>query len=302
MQLEEKAKVCGGVATILFHILLLLVLIFVCFERIAPKEEDGVPLSMGMPDMGGEDLFEPTPESEVPEVAQTAPTPAPADPAPAVAPNVETQTLEQTVAVPTSKKKVEKPSTQQNAADKEAQKKKEEQRQQELKRQQELAAEQARLKAIAEAEAKKRAEEEAIKQKAKSAANVFNKKPANANGTDANSSGVGSGSKPGNQGDPNGSAGGGKGGSGNRWDLAGRQIVGTLPRPSYTANEQGYVVVNITVDSEGNVIGAEVGKCVGITASSLRNAALQAAKKAKFSKHEGRINQKGTITYNFKLQ
>lgn len=91
-------------------------------------------------------------------------------------------------------------------------------------------------------------------------------------------------------------------GSSQRWDLAGRQIVGTLPRPSYTANEQGYVVVNITVDSDGNVVGAEIGKCVGITASSLRNAALQAAKKAKFSKHEGRINQKGTISYYFTLQ
>ncbi|MCQ2208336.1 MAG: cell envelope integrity protein TolA [Paludibacteraceae bacterium] len=317
MQLEEKAKVWGGTCTVLFYILLLLLLLFCCFEHVEVKEEDGVPVSMGMPDMGGNDLFEPTPESEVQEVAQQAPaqapTPAPATPAPAVAPNVATQDLEQTAAVPASKKKQEKTSTQPNAAEEEARKQKELQRQEEIRKQKELAAEQARIKkeeearkkAEAEALAKKKAEEDAIRQKASNMANVFKKNTASGNGTDANSSGVGNGSKPGVQGSPNGTPGGagGQGGKGNVWSLEGRQIVGTLPRPSYTVNEEGYVIVDITVDNDGNVVGAEIKKSFGITSPALRNAALQAAKKAKFSnKSGGHFNQHGTITYNFKLR
>lgn len=317
MQLEEKAKVWGGTCTVLFYILLLLLLLFCCFEHVEVKEEDGVPVSMGMPDMGGNDLFEPTPESEVQEVAQQAPaqapTPAPATPAPAVAPNVATQDLEQTAAVPASKKKQEKTSTQPNAAEEEARKQKELQRQEEIRKQKELAAEQARIKkeeearkkAEAEALAKKKAEEDAIRQKASNMANVFKKNTASGNGTDANSSGVGNGSKPGVQGSPNGTPGGagGQGGKGNVWSLEGRQIVGTLPRPSYPDTEEGYVIVDITVDNDGNVVSADIKKSFGITSPALRNAALQAAKKAKFSnKSGGHFNQHGTITYNFKLR
>lgn len=314
MQLEEKAKVWGGTFTVLFYILLLLLLLFCCFEHVEVKEEDGVPVSMGMPDMGGNDLFEPTPETEVQEVAQQAPAqaPTPSTPAPEVAPNVATQELEQTAAVPTSKKKQEKVSTQPDAAQEEARKQKELQRQEEIRKQKELAAEQARIKAEeaarkkaeAEALAKKKAEEDAIRQKASNMANVFKKNTASGNGTDANSSGVGSGTKPGVQGSPNGTPGaGGNGGKGNVWSLEGRQIVGTLPRPSYTVNEEGYVIVDITVDNDGNVIGAEIKKSFGITSPALRNAALQAAKKAKFSnKSGGHFNQHGTITYNFKLR
>ena len=315
MQIEEKAKVWGGVVTVIFHILLLLLLLFCFFDRVQVLEEDGVPVSMGEPDMGGNDLFEPTPETEVQEVAQQAPAqvPTPSTPAPAIAPNVATQELEQTAAVPNSKKKQEKTSTQPDAAQEEARKKKELLRQEELKKQKELAAEQARLKkeeearkkAEAEALAKKKAEEDAIRQKANNMANVFKKKtPASGNGTDANSSGTGSGSKPGTQGSPNGAQGaGGNGGKGNVWSLEGRQIVGTLPRPSYTVNEEGYVIVDITVDNDGNVVGAEIKKSFGITSPALRNAALQAAKKAKFSnKSGGHFNQHGTITYNFKLR
>lgn len=314
MELEEKAKMWGGIVTTIFHILLFLLLLFVCFEHITPKEEDGVPVSMGAPDMGGNDLFEPTPEAEVPEVAQAHPVapPTPVAPAPAVAPQVETQTLEQTVAVPTAKKKVEKTSTQSNAAEEEKRKQQDLQRKQELQKQKELAAEQARLKAEAEAkrkaeleaEAKKKAEQEAIRKKANNAANVFKKNTsAQGNGTDANSNGTGSGSKPGTQGAANGSTGGGMGGNGNIWSLAGRQIQGTLPRPAYTVNEEGYIIVDIAVDNDGNVVSAEIKKSFGITSPALRNAAINAAKKAKFSKKDGfKTNQKGTITYNFKLQ
>lgn len=320
MNLEKKAKITGAVASFIFNTLLILLLLFLTLSKAEVQKEQGVPVSLGMPDAGGDDLFEPTPESEVPEVAEQAPTApstpaevAPPAPAEAVAPKVETQNLEETAEVPTAKKKTEKPSTMPNAAEEEARKLKELARQEELKRQKEQAAELARIKAEeearkkaeAEALAKKKAEQEAARQKAASLANNAFKKNTSAtgNGTDANSNGAGSGTKPGNNGSPDGSAGGGKGGHGNVWSLAGRNIVGTVPKPSYADNEEGYVIVNITVDRDGNVVAAELGKVFGITSPSLRQAALNAAKKAKFtSKSDAPMKQHGTIRFDFKLR
>jgi TonB family protein len=64
----------------------------------------------------------------------------------------------------------------------------------------------------------------------------------------------------------------------------------------------GRVVVNVNVDSEGNVISAAVEQR-GTTTSdaSLHDLAIEAALKAKF-KSSDRMIQSGSITYDFKIK
>ena len=86
--------------------------------------------------------------------------------------------------------------------------------------------------------------------------------------------------------------------------LAGRNVDGTLPHPSYNVNEQGRVVVRIRVDRSGQVVSAIPGD-IGTTTTSarLREAAKQAALKARFNIASSAPElQEGTITYIFRLQ
>lgn len=110
----------------------------------------------------------------------------------------------------------------------------------------------------------------------------------------------------GNQGSPFGNsdhgANEGVGGYGS-FNLNGRSIgSGGLPRPAYTVQEEGRIVVNITVDPKGNVIFAEVGRGTNIDNASMRKSALEAARKAKFNSISGANNQSGTITYVYKFK
>lgn len=83
------------------------------------------------------------------------------------------------------------------------------------------------------------------------------------------------------------------------WDLSGRTLRGTMPKPSYeNSEESAKIVVNITVDHEGNVIFAELGSGSTSFDPHLVNEAIKAARKAKFSSSDKDI-QRGTITYNF---
>ena len=85
--------------------------------------------------------------------------------------------------------------------------------------------------------------------------------------------------------------------------LADRGVVGGLPRPSYNVQEQGVVVVTVTVDSRGNVTSATAGARGTTTLNeTLRNAAVRAAMQTKFSPNPNRLEQTGTITYTFKLK
>ena len=76
---------------------------------------------------------------------------------------------------------------------------------------------------------------------------------------------------------------------------------GGLPRPSYNSQEEGKIVINITVDPNGNVILAEIGRGTNIDNASMRKSATDAARRAKFNKIQGSNNQSGTITYIYKL-
>lgn len=84
--------------------------------------------------------------------------------------------------------------------------------------------------------------------------------------------------------------------------LQGRGLREGLPRPSAAYNEEGTVVIYVTVDSDGNVSTAEIRQQGTTTQNStLRRLAVEAARKAKF-KPSSAISQGGTITYVFKLR
>lgn len=94
----------------------------------------------------------------------------------------------------------------------------------------------------------------------------------------------------------------GVGGTGT-YDLGGRGLgIGGLILPQYTVNEDGTVVVRITVDPKGNVIQAEIGRGTNTPSATLMNEALRAARSTKFESIQSTNNQQGTITYKFNLR
>ena len=87
------------------------------------------------------------------------------------------------------------------------------------------------------------------------------------------------------------------------WDLGGRDMMGGLPRPAYNGiQEEGRVVVTITVDPSGTVIATRINNRTNTTNLQLRNAAEEAARRTRFNAIGGENNQTGTITYYFKLK
>lgn len=89
----------------------------------------------------------------------------------------------------------------------------------------------------------------------------------------------------------------------NSFSLAGRYIVGSPPVPVYVSDAEGCVIVNIMVDVSGNVVSATYSERGSTTNDSgLINAAITAARKARFNPTDNKDNQTGTMTYNFKLQ
>ena len=86
--------------------------------------------------------------------------------------------------------------------------------------------------------------------------------------------------------------------------LQGRSVLGTLPKPSYSAQLEGRVVVQIKVNQYGEVIDAIPGaEGTTVTDKNLWTAARTAALKAHFNqKADAPAVQQGTITYVFKLK
>lgn len=280
---DDIYAVTGSVA---FHVAILLILWFTVLKTVIPEEDGGVLVNFGNVNSAA-GTFEPKNTGEVPQET-TPPPPPPTPPAPKVeVPKEElvTQDQEESVAIAEAKKK------------KEAQKK-EEQRiklEQEQKRKEE--AERKRKEAELKRQEEERAKrEQAIKNKV---AGAFG------SGNAASGSQGDAATGTGNQGSPFGNsdhgANEGTGGYGS-FALNGRTIgAGGLPRPAYTVQEEGRIVINITVDPKGNVIFAEIGKGTNIDNASMRKSALDAAKRAKFNSITGTNNQSGTITYRYTL-
>jgi len=83
--------------------------------------------------------------------------------------------------------------------------------------------------------------------------------------------------------------------------LSGRNVVGTLPRPTYNAQLEGTVVVLVKVDQYGNVTEAVPGvEGTTVTNTAIWNAARAAAMKAHFNMSaDAPVQQTGTIAYKF---
>ena len=119
-----------------------------------------------------------------------------------------------------------------------------------------------------------------------------------------NGSGNGKGTGPGSGSGSGGGNGSGIGkGNGSGYSLAGRKAL-TKPAPVYNCNEEGTVVVQITVNREGKVIEAKPGaRGTTNTAACLASQAKIAALNTKWSPSaDGTENQVGTIKYNFSLR
>lgn len=84
-------------------------------------------------------------------------------------------------------------------------------------------------------------------------------------------------------------------------NLAGRSLVGTLPRLTTSGHVEGTVVVTIAVDQNGNVTEAIPGaEGTTTTNNSVLNAVKSAALRAHFDmKTDAPASQSGTITYTF---
>lgn len=120
--------------------------------------------------------------------------------------------------------------------------------------------------------------------------------------------GEGNDNQPGDKGkvtgDPNASGyyGVGGTGSGGNYRLGNRNAL-TKPKPEYDCNEEGRVVVSISVDQSGRVIAAQAGvKGTTNSANCLLERAREAALKTRFNADEkAPVKQVGQIIYNFSL-
>lgn len=129
------------------------------------------------------------------------------------------------------------------------------------------------------------------------------------NPNSTSTSGEGETGNPGNQGSKTGSidsenhtGGNSTGGKGYDLSLEGRNPE-YIPKPEYNYQTEGKVVVEITVNKDGNVTNARPGVQGSTTAdANLLEAAKKAALLARFDRKPGALDQKGTITYYFKLQ
>ncbi|HML70230.1 MULTISPECIES: energy transducer TonB family protein [Macellibacteroides] len=260
-----------------FHLLILLVLSLTILSTVVPEEDSGVLVNFGNVDEAA-GTFEPLNTGQEP-MEETTPPPPPTPAVETAKEELVTQDVEESVALAEAKKK------------KEEQRKKEEAIKREQDRIQKEKLEQQRL---ADAQRQK---ELAIKNKVAGAFGA-----GSAAGSSQGSGETGSG----NQGSPFGNsdhgANDGVGGYGS-FSLNGRSIgAGGLPRPAYTIQEEGRIVINITVDPKGNVIFAEIGKGTNIDNASMRKSALEAARRAKFNSISGSNNQSGSITYRYSLR
>lgn len=286
---RKKSEYIGILGALLVHVAVIALLILVSFAVPQPDEDaGGVPVMLGNVDSAhGFDDPSLVDVDILPEEAATATEAPPELPSEQ---DLLTQTEEETVALKPKaepKKETVKP--------KEVVKPKEP-----VKKPEKTAAEKAaEAKRIAEekAEREQKAAEEAARKKV---ANAFGKgsQMGSSKGTADTGTGV-EGSKEGNSstGAKTGAAGYGT------FNLGGRSLgSGSLPKPAYDVQEEGRVVVNITVNPSGAVIATSISPKSNTVNSVLRKAAEDAAKKARFNTVEGVNNQTGTITYNFNLR
>ncbi|MFP4488820.1 MAG: energy transducer TonB [Bacteroidales bacterium] len=295
----------GIIGTVVFHVILAVILIITGFHTQLPlPEEEGILVNFGTDDTGS-GMLEPAASSSQEESSSAQESSADrssrqADEQVQSEQEAEealmTQDFEEAAVV---EEKKEQP-------DPEEEQRLKEEAEAERIRQQEL--EEERLRKEAEEAEKKKLEEEQRRR-----TEIMNRtrtalENANARGSDTSSEGIAGGE--GNQGVETGSVdskvyedGEGTGTEGISYDLAGRQPR-SLPNPEYDVQSEGIVVVEVTVDRNGNVTKAVPGVKGSTTLEEyFLNVARNAAMDAKFDrKPDAPVIQKGTITYHFILR
>ncbi|MDR1331614.1 MAG: energy transducer TonB [Tannerella sp.] len=268
----NKDDMVALAGTIAIHALVAVLLFFLVLRTIVPDEEEGVLVNFGNISLSA-GLFEPrggAPERDVESVPSPPPVAASTTRQPE---EIISQDTEETVSIT------------------------DRQREEDRKRREEAERrEQERLEAERRQEEERRRREQAISDQVSGAFGSGN----------AGSESQGDSEGTGNQGSPFGNADTGEnrgiGGMG-EFSLSGRSIRGGgLPRPAYTIQEEGRIVIDITVDPRGSVIIAEIGKGTNIDNASMRASALEAARRARFNSISGTNNQSGTITYRYSLK
>ncbi|MBP6937294.1 cell envelope integrity protein TolA [Bacteroides sp.] len=291
MDRKKKGEYIGMLGALLVHVIFFALLILVTIAVSLPKEDDGgVPVMMGNTDAARGDAD--------PSLVEVDVLPAPPEPLAEAQPEeiaeqeLMSQTEEETIIVkPKVTPKKEKPKVV---------KKTEVKKPEVVKKPEKTAAEkatEARLLAEAKAEQERKSAEDAARKRVSGAFG----KGAQMNGSKGTAdSGTGvEGSRDGN------SSTGAKTGVGGygTFNLGGRSIgEGGLPRPAYNVQEEGRVVVSITVNPAGQVIATSINRQTNTVNATLRKAAEDAAKKARFNSVDGINNQTGTITYYFNLR
>lgn len=266
MNKRDKSRLAGVTGALLVHVAIALLLLLVGFSLPEPQEEGGMPVILG--DVA--QAFGPSARQELVPV-DVLPQTAPQD---SEEQELLTQDEEETVAIKPHAAEQPPQETEPTEAEK---------------------AEQARLQAEAQRERDRKQAEEAAR---RTVAGAFGKGAQMGNqGTDAGQGSAGSPTGNAPDGAPD-----GEGGYGT-FSLGGRSIgEGGLPRPTYQVQEEGKVVVDITVSPDGQVIATAINRQTNTVSQALRQAAEEAAKKAKFNAVSGQTNQTGTITYYFKLK
>ena len=301
---SEKGK--GIIGTVIFHIVLAIILIVTGFHTPLPlPEEEGILVNFGT-DETGSGLLEPAPSSSTEQSSITEPEEPSSeeivevsrDEQFAAEQQEEAQMTQEFEEAPVVEKKVEQPDPEEIRKREEA----------ERIRQQQLDEERKRREAEAAAEAERKRVEEEQRRRTEIMNRTRNAlERANARGSDTSGEGITEGA--GNQGVETGAVnanvygeGSGTGTEGISYNLAGRQSR-SLPKPAYDIQNEGIVVVEVTVDRNGNVTNANPGVKGSTTLEEyFLRVAREAAMQAKFDRKPEAQIQKGTITYHFILR
>ncbi len=271
MEEKKKGRYAGALGAFLVHLALFALLVLVSFALPELSEEGGVPVVMGdVADAYGG--FDPGSLVDVEVVPEHTPESFPVE---SVEQDLLTQADEETVAIPpAADPKRDTLQPEKTAAEREAE---------------------ARRLAEERAERERKAAEEAANQRI---AGAFGR------GAEMGSRGdtQGEGAQGGRDGNASEGVTAGTGGYGT-FSLDGRSIgVEGLPRPVYNVQDEGRVVVNITVNPARQVVATGINPQTNTVNAALRKAAEEAARKARFSEVSGVGNQTGTITYYFNLK
>lgn len=286
---EKQNRRKGIIISTVFHTLIIFLAALYGFSyQVPPPEPGGILVNLGIPDVGqgNENAPQGNPAPPAEEVKETKPEAAPPE---------KTEPVKKPKPTPQKpvEEKVKTTEDPQAAA---------------LKRKQQ---EEARRKA--DEERKQKAAEEAAKRKAaqeqkRKEAEAQKLKDQIAGGLSGSGEGKGNTGKPGNQGDPGGdpnasalegiSTGSGVVGGG----LSGRGVLRKGPQIKDNSQEQGTVMLEVCVDSNGKVVSAEYSlKGSTIAETRLINLAKNNAMAWQFSK--GSVDKQcGTIRYDFKLK